>query len=99
MELRPGLRLKSVVCDTAVIVVRAAGGDVDLRCGGHPMVPFAEKVVSRLPVTGDAPATIMGKRYTHDGTELLCTKAGEGGLSIAGVPVGVAQASALPSSD
>ena len=37
MELRPGSRLKSTVCDTEVIAVKGAG-DVDVTCGGAPMV-------------------------------------------------------------
>ena len=32
-----GLRLRSQVCATEVIVVRGAG-DIDLRCGGQPMI-------------------------------------------------------------
>ena len=37
MELKPGQRLASAVCDTEVVVVKAPAADVDLRCGGHPM--------------------------------------------------------------
>ena len=39
MQLKAGSRLQSAVCDTQAIVVRAPKDDVDLRCGGHPMVP------------------------------------------------------------
>jgi hypothetical protein len=38
MQLRAGQRLKSTACDTEVVVVRAPDGDVDVRCGGEPMV-------------------------------------------------------------
>jgi hypothetical protein len=36
--IKNGTRLQSQVCDTQVIVVRAADSLDDLRCGGHPMV-------------------------------------------------------------
>ena len=35
--IKTGTRLQSQVCDTQVIVVKAADGLDDLRCGGHPM--------------------------------------------------------------
>jgi len=38
MELRVGMRCRSVVCETEVIVVRAPSEPVELWCGGHPMV-------------------------------------------------------------
>ena len=42
MQLKAGVRLKSVVCTTEVIVVRVPKEDVDLRCGGQPMVPVGD---------------------------------------------------------
>ena len=39
IALKPGTRLRSVTCDTEVIVVRGAG-DADLRCGGEPIRIF-----------------------------------------------------------
>ena len=87
MDLKPGARLQSVTCDTQVAVVKAPGGDVDVRCGGEPMVATASRRrgrTRRRPAEGTAP----GKRYTNDdGTvELLCTKAGTGSLSVDGAP-------------
>ena len=38
--IKTGTRLQSQVCDTQVIVVKAADSLDDLRCGGHPMVPL-----------------------------------------------------------
>ena len=38
---KPGARLRSVTCATEVVVVKGAG-EVDLRCGGEPMVPVDE---------------------------------------------------------
>jgi hypothetical protein len=38
VQLRQGQRLRSQVCATEVIIVRRADTDVDLTCGGSPMV-------------------------------------------------------------
>jgi hypothetical protein len=98
MKLRTGQRLRSVACDTTVIIVRTPDDDVDLRCGGHPMVPIGTDAPAAEPV-GDAPPPAMGKRYEHAGVELLCTKAGVGGLTVGSVAVAPKQAAALPTSD
>ena len=42
IELKPGTRFRSVVCDTELIVVKSPGGPVDLRCGGHPVIPHGD---------------------------------------------------------
>jgi hypothetical protein len=99
MRLRTGQRLRSVSCATTVIVVRAGDEDVDLRCGGHPMVPLGDAAEAAAPVDGGAEPAAMGKRYQEGAVELLCTKAGGGGLTIGSVAVQVKQASALPTSD
>ena len=39
MELKPGSRWKSPVCDTEVVIVRPSKTPVNLECGGQPMVP------------------------------------------------------------
>jgi len=101
MELKAGSRLKSAVCDTQVMVIAAPAGDVDLTCGGAPLVD----------VTADAPGgeiaadhkngTQIGKRYVNEDAtlELLCTKPGEGSLALAGTALTLKEAKALPSSD
>ncbi|HEV7864070.1 MAG TPA: hypothetical protein VGR20_15265 [Acidimicrobiia bacterium] len=45
--------------------------------------------------------TLLGKRYADEalGLELLCTKAGAGGLFVNGAPLGRKEAKPLPSSD
>lgn len=101
MQLKPGARLQSVTCDTSVIVVRAPAGDVDVRCGGHPMVA-AGTAAERVDAIGDQGAgTLMGKRYGGDelGMELLCTKAGPSQLTIGDEPIPLKEAKPLPSSD
>ena len=100
MQLKSGLRLQSVTCDTQVIVVRGSG-EVDLRCGGQPMVA-AGGAADRQPAAADhSGGTLMGKRYGDDesGVEILCTKPGAGSLSIGDAPLPEKGAKALPSSD
>jgi hypothetical protein len=96
--MKPGKKLKSAACDTEVMVVR--GSDVVLECGGVPMVDErpAEKAALNPAF---AEGTKIGKRYTDaaGGIELLCTKAGQGSLSIAGVALQPKDAKPLPSSD
>ena len=101
MELKAGSRLKSAVCDTQVMVIATPGGDLDLTCGGAPLVD----------VTADAPGgdvaadhkngTQIGKRYVNEAgdLELLCTKPGEGSLALGGAELALKEAKALPSSD
>ena len=102
MELKPGSRLRSAADTTEMIVVKAPGGDVDLRCGGHPVVTHGEEPPAGLtPEEAFAGGTQIGKRYTDaDATiELLCTKAGAGELSIGTERLVLKDAKPLPSSD
>ena len=100
MQLKPGTRLESVTCATQVVVVRAPADDVDVRCGGEPLQEIGAGS-ERRPMTGTGDPTLTGKRYADEdlGLELLCTKAGEGWLSIADRPLLVKGAKPLPSSD
>jgi hypothetical protein len=101
MQLKAGTRLQSSTCDAQVVVVKAPTEDLDLRCGGEPMVPV-DQAVDRVPLAVDqAEGTLLGKRYAHDGLglELLCSKAGSGSLSVNGEPIPLKEAKALPSSD
>lgn len=99
MQLRPGLRLNSAVSGAQVIVVRAPEGDVDVRCGGLPMV------TGEAPAPADARADgeplVIGKRYGDSSgeLELLCTKRGAGGLSLGDEPLAIKVAKPLPASD
>lgn len=99
MNLRPGQRLQSVTCATNVIVVRGGDGDVDLRCGGHPMVAMGESFDAAPVDPAFSAGTGMGKRFAAGEVELLCTKPGEGSLSVGEVAIEPKQAKALPSSD
>ena len=101
MDVRPGMRLRSAVCDTEIVVVRAAEGAVDLRCGGHPMFPLPGDAPANGLAIAETSGTVLGKRYAHEasGLEVLCTKPGEGGLTVGGEPVPAKAAKPLPSSD
>lgn len=102
LEMKPGVRFRSAVCDTEMAVVRAPGEPMDLRCGGHPVIPITEERRSgRSPEAGFDEGTAVGKRYTNEeGTlEVLCTKAGSGSLSVADVRLQIKDAKPLPSSD
>jgi hypothetical protein len=109
MLLKPGTRLRSTVSETQVIVVKAPGGEVDLTCGGAPMVALEAGASDAGPSdagpsdagASDAGATLLGKRYADEetGIELLCTKAGAGALAVDGAPLGLKEAKPLPSSD
>jgi hypothetical protein len=99
---KAGLRLRSVVCDTEVIVIKAPKEDLDLRCGGEPMVELADASGrSGAPAAPHDAGTLIGKRYAlaEPAVEVLCTKPGSGSLSIGDAPLPAKEASPLPSSD
>jgi hypothetical protein len=98
---RAGTRLRSVACTTEVVVVRASGAAVDLRCGGAPMVDLHDATAPAHTVLADVPVTLIGKRYWCEsaGLELLCTKAGSGQLTVGDEPMVIRSTAALPSSD
>jgi len=101
MRIKSGERLRSAVCDTQVIVVKAPAHVVDVRCGGAEMVPL-----DTIPERGELDATLasgslLGKRYANPelGLEVLVTHAGVGTLSVANEPLSIQEAKKLPSSD
>ena len=101
MDLKPGTRLRSQTCSAEVIVVRPPARDVDLRCGGAPLVPVDGAVEPHPLDAAQAAGTLLGKRYADpdSGLELLCTKGGEGSLSLNGATLPQKDAKPLPSSD
>lgn len=101
MDVKPGMRLTSAVCATEVIVTKGSG-DLDLGCGGHPLVEAGSEVPAGLEISPDAAdGTQMGKRYVDEDAalELLCTKPGEGSLTLGGVVLPIKGAKPLPASD
>lgn len=102
VELKPGTRLRSSACEAEVVVVKAPAGAVDLRCGGHPMVPVGEDVAgSQAPEAGFDGGMLIGKRYVDESgeLELLCTKAGGSSPSVGDRVLELKDAKPLPSSD
>ncbi|MBT94452.1 MAG: hypothetical protein CL431_00580 [Acidimicrobiaceae bacterium] len=102
MEIRAGSRLKSVVCQTEVIAVKAPGTDLDIRCGGVPMVDPTGSVSDDVnPADGAMNGTQMGKRYVDpdETIELLCTKPGDGSLGIGDALLAIKESKPLPASD
>lgn len=100
--IKPGVRLKSAVCTSEVIVIRGSLPTADLRCGGEQMIAAGETPSGAGHIDlAHAAGTLLGKRYVDAGDriEILCTKAGEGSLTLDGEPLLVKQAKALPSSD
>ncbi len=99
--LKAGSRLKSSVCDTQVMVIATPDGDVDLLCGGVAMVDATADAAGGDVDPNHKNGTQIGKRYVNEAgdLELLCTKPGEGSLSVGGEALVLKEAKALPSSD
>ncbi len=101
-KLKAGSRLKSVVCDTEVMVVLAPQQDIDVTCGGASMVDLGATAPAGQTLSeGAAGGTQIGKRYVNEAgdLELLCTKPGKGSLGASGALLSVKGAKPLPSSD
>ena len=103
MELKSGLRLRSQVCTTEVIVIRPPSESIELTCGGSPMVAASESsIASKRPTAGLDTGAMLGKRYTtgpDDALEILVTKGGSGTLANGVKPLVLKEAKALPASD
>jgi hypothetical protein len=102
MDLKAGTKLFSSSDGTEVVVVKAPSASVELWCGGHRMVVKGEPPIDGAtvdPAHGDG--TQIGKRYADEelGLEVLCTKGGEGSLSVGDKPLLRKDAKPLPSSD
>jgi hypothetical protein len=102
VEVKPGTRLRSAVCGTEVVVVRTRTNEVDMRCGGRPMLLMdAPRVDGVAPEPGYDEPTALGKRYAddEDQIEVLCTTPGPSTLSIGENRLVVKGAKPLPASD
>ena len=100
LTVKAGSRIRSVTCATEVVVVKGAG-ELDLRCGGEPMVELGAEAGEGSPRSPFDGGTLMGKRYVDGGgsIELLCTKPGAGSLSLGDEPLSLKEAKPLPASD
>jgi hypothetical protein len=102
MELKPGSRWKSAVCDGEFVVVRPPKTGGELSCGGAPVVPHAaEKPAGAALAADQAEGTQLGKRYSDEesGIVVLASKGGKGSLAIDGRPLALQEAKKLPASD
>jgi hypothetical protein len=102
MDLKPGSRWKSSVCDAEVVIVRPPSAGAVLACGGAPMLATgAQRTEVGVIDQTHAAGSLVGKRYVDEpsGLEALCVKAGAGSLSVDGRPVTAKEAKKLPSSD
>jgi len=102
MELKPGSRWRSAVCDTEIVIVKAPSAAVTLECGGQAVKPHTEpKATGLAPAPEHAGGSQLGKRYVDEETniEALCSKTGAGSLSVDGRPLTLKEAKKLPSSD
>ena len=98
--LKPGSRFTSSVCGTQVIVVKGAG-EVDLRCGGAPVVPAGTDAGDGVLEEGASGGTLMGKRYVDadETVEVLCTRPGDGSLGVGDTLLDLKDAKPHPASD
>lgn len=97
--MKTGSRLVSIACEAEVVVVR--GSDVELSCGGHPMLSNVDERATAEIDPRLSGGTLLGKRYTHasSGLQVLCVKSGDGTLSVDGEPLELLESKQLPSSD
>lgn len=97
--VKPGTRLYGASSECEVVVVRPARTDVQIACGGQPMLDDPERRDDAL--AGGGEPVLIGKRYTHEasGLELLCTRSGAGPLTADGAPLALLEARPLPASD
>jgi hypothetical protein len=96
--MKPGTKLKSQVCDTEVMVIRAGAGTIE--CGGVAMAEGKPGALGTLNAD-HAGGSLIGKRYVDAAAafELLCVKPGKGSLSVDGVALGIKDSKPLPASD
>ncbi len=82
-------------------MVRAPSQPVDLRCGGQPFHGIDDEAAPVALVAGFDGGTQLGKRYADEdlGLEVLCTKAGDGSISVGDTVLEVKGAKPLPASD
>jgi hypothetical protein len=96
--MKPGSKLKSQVCDTEVMVIKAGSGTVE--CGGAAMGEDKPAAPGE-PAADFTGGSLIGKRYVDAGgtLELLCVKGGKGTLAVDGAALTIKDAKPLPASD
>jgi hypothetical protein len=96
---KPGVKLSSKVCKTQIMVLRIPAIELEIFCGGLPMEVGDPDVL--VEIQGENNGTLVGKRYTDETEtmEFLCTRGGEGSISVSGHKIDIKAAKKLPSSD
>jgi hypothetical protein len=100
--LKAGTRLRSAVCSAEVMVVGAPKEEVEISCGGAPLIALDAEPPAGCSLSPEASGgSQIGKRYVNEAgdLELLCTKPGQGALAVNGALLTVKGAKPLPSSD
>ena len=102
MDLKPGSRWKSAVCDAQLVVVRPPKTAGELQCGGAAVVPIDDPVAPSGSIDAAfADSVALGKRYVDEesGLEVLGAKPGKGSLAFNGAAMTIKGAKPLPASD
>lgn len=102
MDIKPGSRWKSAVCDAQMVVVRPPKAAGELQCGGVAVLDLNDAATPSGDVQPDhAGGVLVGKRYTDadSGIEVLGAKAGKGSLAFDGRVLQLKDAKPLPASD
>ena len=99
-DIKPGLRLKSQVCDGEAMVVKAEVSGT-ITCGGVPMLAPGEEGNGGEADQEHMYECLIGKRYVNaeETLELLCVKAGAGSFGLDGQMLMGKETKRLPSSD
>lgn len=102
MDLKPGSRWKSAVCDAQLVVVRPPNIAGELQCGGAGVLPIADASEPSGAIAAEFSIGVsIGKRYVDEtsGLEVLGAKAGQGSLAFNGAAMTIKGAKPLPASD
>ncbi len=101
-QFKAGTRVRSAVCNAELMVIAAPQGDTEIQCGGVPVIDIGSEPAAGATLDPNfKDGVALGKRYVNESgdLELLCTKPGEGSLSVGGTPLTLKEAKPLPSSD
>jgi len=101
LDLKPGSRWKSAVCDAEIVVVKKQSAPIILECGAEALSPVRRREMPqhRLRLSMRPGPRSANLRDEETGLEVLCSKTGAGSLSVAGRPLTLRDAKQLPSSD
>lgn len=102
MDLKPGSRWKSAVCDAQLVVVRPPKAAGELQCGGTAVLAIDDAATPTGAINPEfAEGVLIGKRYIDEesGLEILGAKAGKGSLTFNGTAMVIKGAKPLPASD